>query len=204
MDRSPASPSAPMTALLARWRPRSSWRAWPSSVPLHWMGGPGSRLWCHNRSPGSSNNRQHLVDGRRSDPARRREPSLLKVYTISVWRMDRSLGSPGLGGVHLLLTIFNRPRRRPYWVNECWKPAFSPSRFKYRIHVLARRGSVGDVPDSATPRSGSRKSGRSKILRFHFTVKLFLPGGIFTQNIFFTCLADSASKASSKAARERM
>jgi len=89
-------------------------------------------------------------------------------------------------GADILLTTFKRPRRSPYWVKECWKPAFSPSRFRYPIHVLARKGFVGDVPESPTPRNFSRKTGRSKTSRFHFKVKLFLPNGIFTQNIFST------------------
>ncbi len=96
------------------------------------------------------------------------------------------IGAIDQKGADILLTTFKRPRRSPYWMKECWKPAFSLSRFRSSICVLVRRGSVGDIPDSPTPRNFLRKTGRSKTLRFSFKVKLFLPGDIFTQNIFST------------------
>ena len=99
--------------------------------------------------------------------------------------------------VHVRLTTLRRPRRSLYWVKECWKPAICLSRFKQPIHLLARSDSVDDIPYSPAPRKGSRKTERSRTWRFHFNVRLGLPGGIFTQNIFWTSFADLASKASS-------
>ena len=56
--------------------------------------------------------------------------------------------------------------------------------------LLEQGDSVGDVPDSATARNGSWKTGRCKTSGFHFNVKHFLLGGIFTQKLLPTCRAD--------------
>lgn len=65
------------------------------------------------------------------------------------------------------------------------------------LTLSPRSGSVGDVPDSATARNGSRKTRRCKTSGFHFSVKHFLLGGIFTPKLLPTCRADLASNASS-------
>ena len=105
-------------------------------------------------------------------------------------------------GASILLTTFKRLRRSSYWMKKYWKLAFFSSRFKYSIHVLARRGFVDDVSNSLTSCSFSRKIERFKTSRFHFNVKLFLPDDIFTQNMFIIFWVDLASKASSWVARD--
>ena len=124
-------------------------------------------------------------------------------HEINVWSDNRNYKKVmNQKKANILLMTFKRSRRNSYWVKKCWKLVFFSSRFKYSIHVLARRDFVDDMSNSSTSRNFSRKIEKFKTSRFHFNVKLFLLDDIFTQNVFIIFWVDLTSKTSSWVAKD--
>lgn len=82
------------------------------------------------------------------------------------------------------------------------QPAFCPSFFNCRSHVLALKAFVDDVRCSSAARPGSQKTGLSKASRFILSSRFFLPDQGTALKMFRISVAAVVLKTSSRSAIE--